>query len=124
MRLSSALLGNAAFTAVCAGISIGGAVWLSAQTPLPDHIWSIGLGCLLASYVPVLVFAARWPAGWLVKTIIALDWTYVAIASGFLIAQWSHFQPSGIALTLGSTAGVALFAVIQMRAYSAESKIS
>ena len=119
MILSTALRINATFTALCAAICLGAAEWLSAHIGLPSHIWVIGLGIMLASYVPILLIAAARPAIWLVKTIIALDWGFVAIAAVFLATHWAKVDAAGTALVVVATLLVALFAWLQMRGLGA-----
>lgn len=119
MNLSTALRRNAAFTALCAAISLGAADWVAAHSGLPSRIWVIGLGVMLASYVPILLIAAARPAIWLVKTIIALDWGFVAIAAVFLATHWTKADAAGTALVVVPTLLVALFAWLQMRGLGA-----
>lgn len=115
MILSTALKANAAFTATCAGICLVAADSVAAHTALPDSLWASGLGAMLAAYVPMLLFAASRPMLWLVKTIFALDWGFVAIASIFLATRWRQADAVGIALIVVSTTLVGLFAWLQMR---------
>lgn len=63
----------------------------------------------------MLLFAASRPMLWLVKTIIVLDWGFVAIASIFLATHWAKVDATGIALISVPTALVGLFAWLQMR---------
>jgi hypothetical protein len=114
MNLSTTLRANAAFTAICAGLCLVAADWVAAHTALPAKLWATGLGAMLGAYVPMLLFAARRPMPWLVKTIIALDWGFVAIASLFLATHWTQIDVTGIALITSSTALVGLFAWVQM----------
>lgn len=119
MNLSTALRGNAAFTALCAAICLGAADWVAAHICLPSRIWVIGLGIMLASYVPILLIAAARPMVWLAKTIIALDWGFVAIAMVFLATHWTKADAAGTALVIVPTLLVALFAWLQMRGLGA-----
>lgn len=119
MILSTALRGNAVFTALCAAICLGAADWVAAHIGLPSRIWVIGLGIMLASYVPILLIAAARSAVWLAKTIIALDWGFVAIAAVFLATHWTKADAAGTALVIVPTLLVALFAWLQMRGLGA-----
>ena len=119
MILSTALKGNAAFTAPCAAICLGATDWVTVHSGLPSRIWVIGLGVMLASYVPILLIAAARQAFWLVKTIIALDWGFVAIAAVFLATHWAKADAAGTALVIVPTLLVALFAWLQMRGLGA-----
>lgn len=115
MNLTSALRGNAAFTADCAAACLALTGPISSHAAIPDPNWTVGLGAMLALFVPILLFAAARPIRWLVKTIIALDWTYVAIATAFLLTHADRADGPGLALIVVSTALVALFAWLQMR---------
>lgn len=115
MNLTSALRGNAAFTAVCAVACLALTGPISSHAAIPDPNWTIGLGSMLALYVLILLFAAARPIRWLVKTIIALDWSYVAIATAFFLTHADRVDGPGMALIIVSTALVALFAWLQMR---------
>lgn len=115
MNLTSALRGNAAFTAGCAAACLALTGPISSHAAIPDPNWTVGLGAMLALYVPILLFAAARPIRWLVKTIIALDWTYVAIATAFFLTHADRADGPGLALIVVSTALVALFAWLQMR---------
>lgn len=119
MTLSTALRVNAAFTAFCALACLAGSYWIVPHTALPGTIWALALGAMLASYVPILLIAAKRPMVWLVKTIIVLDWGYVAIAAVFLLTHLGKADGLGLALIIGSTSLVALFALLQMRGLSA-----
>ena len=77
---------------------------------------------MLASYVPLLLLAAARPQLWLVKTIISLDWAYVAIATFFLVTHWTAADAIGIMVILVSTSVVALFAWLQMRGLALRQK--
>jgi len=91
-----------------------GGDWVAAHTALPSGIWATSLGLMLASYVPFLVFVALRPVTWLVRTIIALDWGYVCIATAYLITHWQQADATGLGLISLSTSLVALFAWLQM----------
>ncbi len=119
MTLSTALRGNAVFTAICAVICLGAADWVTVHSGLPAPIWAIGLGVMLASYVPILLIAAARPTVWLIKTIIALDLGFVAIASIFLATHWTKADATGIALVIVPSVLVALFAWLQLRGFEA-----
>lgn len=115
MTLSHTLRANAVFTATCA---IACLVWtqtIAQRSALPNEIWVLVLGVMLASYVPILLFAAARPLTWLVKAIIAADWAYVAIASAVLFTRLGQADAAGVAMMAISTGFVALFAILQMR---------
>ncbi len=118
MNLINILRGNAVFTALCAATCLAGADWLVERTALPNPFWAIGLGVMLASFVPMLLLAAAWPKIWLVKAIIALDWAYVIIATLFFSIYWSAADAIGLGLILVSTSLVAMFALLQIRGLS------
>ncbi len=119
MILSTALRGNAAFTAICAGICLVAPDWVALHSGLPGRLWAMGLGGMLALFVPMLVFASTRPLAWLVKTIIALDWGYVAIATAFLLTHLGEADAIGLVLIIVSIAVVAVFARLQMRGLAA-----
>ncbi|MDZ4315226.1 MAG: hypothetical protein U0989_10750 [Azonexus sp.] len=119
MKLSTALRGNAAFTAICAGICIAAPDWVTVHSALPGRIWALGLGAMLALFVPMLLFASTRPSAWLVKTIIALDWAYVMIATAFLLTHLDEADAIGIALMIVTIAVVSVFARLQMRGLAA-----
>jgi hypothetical protein len=119
MNLTNALRGNAVFTAACAFACLALTGPVTSHAAIPDRLWTIGLGVMLALYVPILLFAAARPVAWLVRTIIVLDWGYVAIATGFFLTHFSSADGAGNALMILSTALVALFAWLQMRGLAA-----
>jgi hypothetical protein len=119
MYLSKALKGNAALTAFCAAVCLFAADWVAGHVALPGPIWALALGAMLASYVPVLLIAAARPLAWLVKTIVVLDWGFVAIASVYLVTYWGEVAGPGIALIIVPTVAVALFALLQSRGLDA-----
>ena len=90
------------------------------HTGAPAQFWVTGLGILLLTYVPMLLFASMRPYDWLVRTIIALDWGYVVLAGLWLIYSWRGADGIGITLQLGSMALVALFAILQQRGLASQ----
>ena len=118
MNLRKALIGNAIFTSICGLSCLLTADLIIAHIGVPDRIWIIGLGILLLSYVPMLLAAAARPLIWLVRTIIVLDWGYVAIASVFLLSNWKQIDSIGFAMIMLSSALVALFALLQQTGLS------
>ena len=119
MTLSTALRAHTVFTAICAVICLGAADWVTVHSGLPGRIWAIGLGVMLAFYVPILLIAAARPSIWLVKTIIALDLGFVVIVSIFLATHWTKADAKGIALMIVPLSLVALFAWLQLRGLEA-----
>ena len=115
MNLPAALRANALFTLISSLVCLLAGGMILRHTGVPAQIWITGLGLMLLSYVPILLFAAARPYDWLVGTIIWLDWSYVAIASFWLMSSWQRADAAGIALEVVSTAVVALFAVLQQR---------
>jgi len=113
MNLPAALRTNALFTLTCSLVCLLAGEILLRHTGIPSQIWITGLGLMLLSYVPMLLFAASHPDDWLVRTIILLDWGFVVIATIWLLFSWQRADAVGIALETGSTAIVALFAVLQ-----------
>lgn len=120
MKLVSALRGNAAFTAACALLCLALADGVTRHAAIPGPLWTLGLGVMLALYVPVLLFAAARPMVWLVRTIILLDWGYVFIATSFSLTHFDQADSAGNALMIVSTALIALFACLQMRGLAAQ----
>ncbi|MFA7263417.1 MAG: hypothetical protein WC068_10370 [Caulobacter sp.] len=114
MGLKQALLLNAALTATCAAICLAGAKMVISHTAIPQ-LWTIGLGLMLMSYVPMLLFAAFRPLAWLARTIILLDWGFVAIASLYSLANMTVIDALGWFLIGVPTGLVALFALLQQR---------
>lgn len=82
------------------------------HTSIP-HPWTIGLGLMLLSYVPVLLFAASRPLAWLARTIILLDWGFVAVAILYSLSNATVIDGTGWLLIGVPTSLVALFAVLQ-----------
>jgi len=119
VNLTSALRANAAFTAVCALTCLVLTGPVTSYTAIPDRLWTVGLGLMLALYVPILLFAAARPMVWLVRTIITLDWSYVVIATAFFLIHFDRADGPGIALMIVSISLVALFAWLQMRGLAA-----
>ena len=111
-ELRQALLMNAALTATCAMICLVGAATVVSHTSIP-HPWTIGLGLMLLSYVPMLLFAALRPAAWLVRTIILLDWGFVAVATLYSVLNATVIDATGWLLIGVPTSLVALFALLQ-----------
>lgn len=118
MNLSTGLRANAAFTMICATTCLAATDWVTAHTALPGRPWTIALGIMLATYVPILLFAAARQMDWLVKTIIALDWGFVAIAAIFLAMSWSKVDATGAALIAVPALSVALFALLQAQGWT------
>jgi len=119
MKLSSALRANAAFTTSCALICLFAADFVAVRTQVPAQLWIIGLGIMLLSFVPLLLLAAARPSAWLVRTIIILDWGYVAIALIYFLLHWRQVDSIGAALILVPPAFVALFALLQQSGLTA-----
>lgn len=84
------------------------------HTAIPQP-WTIGLGLLLLSYVPMLLFAAARPFAWLAQTIILLDWGFVAVAVLYSLLKATVIDPVGWLLIIVPTSLVALFALVQQR---------
>ena len=68
---------------------------------------------MLLGFVPMLLFAAARPSVWLVRTIILLDWGYIAVALIYFMFHWQQVDSIGAALILLPPAFVALFAFLQ-----------
>jgi hypothetical protein len=119
MKLSSTLRANAVFSASCALICLFAADFVIAYTLVPSRFWIIGLGIMLLSFVPMLLLAAARPSAWLVRTIIILDWGYVAIALIYYLLNWRQVDSIGAALILLPSAFVALFALLQQSGLAA-----
>ena len=111
-KLEQALLLNAALTAACATICLVGAAMVVSHTSIP-HPWTIGLGLMLLSYVPMLLFAALRPLAWLARKIILLDWGFVAVAILYSLLNATVIDATGWLLIGVPTSLVALFAVLQ-----------
>jgi hypothetical protein len=122
MDLPTALRANAAFTGTCGAACLTATAFVTAHAAVPDRLWTLGLGAMLLAYVPMLLFAAARPDAWLVRTIIALDWGYVAIATAFFVRRWQQMDGLGLALVVSTTLLVALFAIIQQRGLTAVSR--
>lgn len=118
MNLATSFRVNAFFTLMCGLICLLAGGVVLRHTGIPAQIWISGLGLMLLSYVPVLLFAALHPHDWLVRTIILLDWGFVIIASIWLVFSWQRSDAVGIALATVPTALVALFAILQQRGLS------
>lgn len=114
MGLMRALLLNAALTATCAAICLASAKMVVSHTAIPQP-WTIGLGLMLMSYVPMLLFAAFRSFAWLTRTIILLDWGFVAIATLYSLANMTVIDALGWFLIGAPTGLVALFALLQQR---------
>ncbi len=115
MNLSTALRANALFTLACSLVCLLAGELVLRHTAIPALIWITGLGLMLLSYVPMLLFAASRPHDWLVKTIILLDWGFVVIATIWLVLSWQRADAVGIALETVSIVIVGLFAFLQQR---------
>ena len=115
MNLPTALRANAVFTLICSLICLFAGGMLLRNTGAPAQIWITGLGLMLLSTVPLLLFAASHPHAWLVRLIIWLDWGYVLTAAIWLALSWPRAAGLGIALEAGSAGFVALFALVQQR---------
>lgn len=115
MPLSTALRLNAVFTGVCGLVCLLVTDFVTLRTGVSDRFWVLVLGFMLLAYVPTLLFAAWQPRAWLVKSIIALDWTYVIVAAIFFMTHWTQADGLGVTMIAGSTALVALFAVFAQR---------
>lgn len=113
MSLSTALRVNALFTLTCSLFCLLAGEMLLRHTGIPSMIWVTGLGLMLLSYVPMLLFAAFHPFEWLVKLIILLDWCFVSVATVWLMFSWDRADIIGIVLQAGSISLVAVFAIIQ-----------
>ncbi len=124
MNLSTALRANALFTLACSLVCLLAGELVLRHTAIPALIWINGLGILLLSYVPMLLFAASRPHDWLIKTIILLDWGFVVIATIWLLVSWQRADAVGIAIETASTAIVALFAVLQQRGLVRQIRVS
>ncbi len=115
MDLKGALRLNAVFTGSCAVVCLGATAFVARHTGIPPIPWVAGLGLMLLSYVPVLLFAASRPFAWLVQTIILLDWGFVATATLYCIFAAPMIDSIGWALIGVPTCLVALFALLQQR---------
>jgi hypothetical protein len=120
MTLRSALCSNAVFTGLCSLICLLCSDFVAAHTAMPDRLWIIGLGAMLLSFVPMLLFASWRPIGWLVRLIILLDWGYVAIASAYFLFNFGKVDAIGTALIVPTIVLVVLFAILQRRSCTAE----
>lgn len=118
MDLPAAFRANAAFTGACGTACFTATNFVTAHAAVPDRLWTLGLGAMLLAYVPMLLFAAARPEAWLVKTIIALDWGYVSITTGFFILHWQQMDSLGLALVVSTTLLVALFAGLQQKGHA------
>lgn len=118
MNLSTILRTNAIFTGICGLVCVFATSFVAIHAGVPELLWIQVLGFLLLAYVPTLLFAAWRPMRWLVITIIILDWGYVFIAVVFFLNHWTLADELGAIMVIGSTALVALFAVLQQRALS------
>jgi predicted membrane channel-forming protein YqfA (hemolysin III family) len=122
MNLITALCVNAAFTALCSAICLGSTDLVAAHISAPDRLWILALGAMLLTYVPILLFAAAQPRPWLVKTIIVLDWAFVAISTIYIILQWEKMAGLGLALFILVALLVAMFAIFQRRGLAAAAR--
>lgn len=86
--------------------------WLQRHIPLSPG-WLLAIGGMLIAYVPMLFWAAARPSPWLVRTIVLLDWGYVAIAVAFVLIRSTEFDAVGLAIAWGTSSVVALFAFVQ-----------
>lgn len=96
--------------------------WLQRHIPLSPS-WLLAIGGMLIAYVPMLLWAAVRPLRWLATTIVLLDWGYVAIAVGFVLIRSNGHDAMGLAIALGTSAVVALFAVFQQRELSMQQEM-
>lgn len=114
MDLKRSLLLNAALTATCTAICLALADRVAYHTGIP-RLWVLALGFMLLSYVPMLLFTALRPITWLARTIILLDWGFVAVAGLYVLLNGTGIDPVGWGLIGGPTGLVALFALLQQR---------
>ncbi|MEQ1539262.1 MAG: hypothetical protein ABL928_10060 [Sphingorhabdus sp.] len=119
MTLRSALHANAIFTGVCGLVCLLSADFVAAHTAMPDRLWIIGLGVMLLSFVPMLLFASWRPMEWLVRLIILLDWGYVATALAYFLFNLGEVDSIGALLIILTAALVVLFAILQQRSCAA-----
>jgi hypothetical protein len=122
MPLSNALRLNAIFTFACAIICLIFPLPVSAMIAMQNSVWIIGLGIMLAAYVPILLYAASRQLRWLVTTIIVLDWGFVLMALAYYAFRNEKIDLPGMAVIMVPAAVVALFALIQMSAISSLKK--
>ena len=115
MNLLTSLRANALFTLTCSLACFLAGGMIIRHTGIPTQIWITGLGLMLLSYAPMLLFAASRPYDWLVRIIILLDWGFVVIATIWLVCSLERADIVGIVLETVSIALVAVFAILQQR---------
>jgi len=114
LELKHALLLNAGLTASCAVTCLTATDIVVNHTAIP-RLWVLGLGLMLLTYVPMLLFTASSPFAWLVRTTILLDWGFVAVAILYSVLSTTMIDPIGWLLVGTPTVLVALFAILQQR---------